>query len=213
MKIEVIATPRSKQGTGASRRLRNKGLVPGIVYGGGKAPQPIELDHNALYHHLKLEAFHASILTMKVGDSTERVLLRDVQMHPWKPQQVLHVDFQRVAANERIHVKVPLHFLDAENAPGVKLGHGVINHVMNEIDVECLPESLPEFVEVNLGELQLGQSVHLADLKLPPGVESVQLKRGDNAVVVTIQVPGGAAGAEAEAAAAPAAGTPASSQK
>lgn len=191
MSNEVIAMPRSTQGTGASRRLRRKGLVPGIVYGGGKAPLAIELDHNALTQRLKHESFHASVLTMKVGNETDRVLLRDVQMHPYRVE-VLHVDFQRVSRDQQIHMRVPLHFLNAENAPGVKLGHGVINHVLNEIEVQCLPDNLPEFIAVDLADLQLGHSVHLADLKLPQGVESLQLKRGENAVIVTIQVPGAA---------------------
>ncbi|MBI1395434.1 MAG: 50S ribosomal protein L25/general stress protein Ctc [Betaproteobacteria bacterium] len=195
--MEVIASPRSLQGTGASRRLRRKGLVPGIVYGGGATPQAIELDHNALIQRLRHESFHASVLTMKVGDDTSRVLLRDVQMHPYKPE-VLHVDFQRVAKDEVIHVKVPLHFLNMEMAPGVKFGHGVVNHVMNEVDVHCLPDNLPEFIEIDLGEMQLGQSIHLADIKFPAGAESSQLKRGENAVVVTIQTPGGGGAAETE---------------
>lgn len=210
MKIEVIASARSLQGTGASRRLRRKGLVPGIVYGGGSAPQAIELDHNALVQRLKLEAFHASVLTLKVGADASTVLLRDVQMHPYR-QEVLHIDFQRVAKDQAIHVKVPLHFLNTENAPGVKLGHGIISHVMNEIDVSCLPDNLPEFIEVDLGNVELGQSIHLADIKFPAGVESVQLKHGNNAVVATIKVPGGAV--EAESATAPASAVPATAQK
>jgi len=213
MAIEVVAIPRSLQGTGASRRLRLSGRTPGIIYGGGKPAQPIELDHNALSHHLKMEAFHASILTMKVGKETEQVLLRDVQMHPWR-QMVQHVDFQRVAANEKIHVKVPLHFVNADLAPGVKAGHGIISHVLNDIEITCLPKDLPEFVEVDLVNLELGHSIHLADLKLPPGVESVQFKRGDNQVVATITVPGGAKEEEEEAAAAtPASAVPATAQK
>lgn len=204
MQYEVIASQRSSQGTGASRRLRRKGLVPGIVYGGGKTPQAIEMDHKALFLRLRNEAFHASVLTLKVGADTDRVLLRNVQMHPYRPE-ILHVDFQRVARDQLIHVKVPLHFINAEAAPGVKFGHGVVNHVMNEVDVQCLPDHLPEFIAIDLSELQLGHSVHLADVRFPEGVESVQFKRGDNAVVVTIQVPGGAAEPEAEAAPAAAA--------
>lgn len=211
MKLEVIAMPRSAQGTGASRRLRRKGLVPGIIYGGDVEPTLIELDHNALFQRLRLEAFHASVLTMKLGDKSDRVLLRDVQMHPYRTE-VLHVDFQRVGKDTLIHVKVPLHFVNADVAPGVKLGHGIINHVINELDVQCLPDALPEFIEVDVGHLELGHSIHLADLKLPEGVESVQLKRGGNAVVATIQVPGAAV--EAEAAPAPAASqVPATAQK
>ncbi|MBK8015500.1 MAG: 50S ribosomal protein L25/general stress protein Ctc [Betaproteobacteria bacterium] len=211
MQFEVIASPRSLQGTGASRRLRRKGLVPGIVYGGGKEPQAVEIDHQALSLRLRNEAFHASVLTMKVDGQVDRVLLRDVQMHPYR-QEILHVDFQRVAKDQIIHVKIPLHFVNADAAPGVKFGHGIINHVMNEIDIQCLPDHLPEFIAVDLGAMELGSSVHLADIKFPEGVESVQYKRGDNAVVVTIQVPGGAVEAEAETA--PSAATvPATAQK
>lgn len=219
-KIEVNAMPRSLQGTGASRRLRGTGRVPGIVYGGDVPARNIELDHNALFHQLKQEAFHASILSMNLDGKTDRVLLRDVQMHPWK-QLILHVDFQRVSANKKIHMSVPLHFINAEIAPGVKAGGGIINHVMNEIDINCLPDDLPEFIEVDLKDLELGHSVHLSDLKMPKGVESVQQVRGENAVVATVQVPramveaepvaavaaeGAAAEGAAAAAAAPAAG-------
>ncbi|HEX7813353.1 MAG TPA: 50S ribosomal protein L25/general stress protein Ctc, partial [Burkholderiales bacterium] len=171
--MEVNAMPRSLQGTGASRRLRGQAKVPGILYGGDKPAQNIELDHNSLFHQLKQEAFHASILSMNLDGKKDRVLLRDVQMHPWK-QMILHVDFQRVSANKKIHMKVPLHFINAELAPGVKTGGGIVSHVMNEIDITCLPDALPEFIEVDLQTLELGSSVHLADLKIPEGVESVQ---------------------------------------
>jgi large subunit ribosomal protein L25 len=187
-KIEVNAMPRSTQGTGASRRLRGQSKVPGIVYGGEKPAEPIELDHHALFQQLRHEAFHASILTMNLDGKKDRVLLRDVQMHPWKPM-ILHVDFQRVSADKKIHMSVPLHFINAAIAPGVKTGGGIVSHVMNEIDIACLPDDLPEFIEVDLQNLELGHSVHLADLKIPKGVESVQLVRGDNAVVATVQVP------------------------
>lgn len=186
--IEVTAVPRSEQGTGASRRLRRTGKVPGVLYGGDQSALPIELEHKSLLRHLKLESFHASILSMSLEGKKERVLLRDVQMHPWKPQ-VLHVDFQRVAANQKIHMNVPLHFVNAEVAPGVKLGGGTVSHVLNEIDVSCLPDDLPEYIEVDLSALELGDSVHLEDLKMPKGVESIQLTRGDNLVVASVQVP------------------------
>ncbi len=186
--IEVTATPRSVQGTGASRRLRRTGKVPGIVYGADQPAQVIELDHNALYLQMRSEAFHASILNMSLDGKKQRVLLRNVQMHPWK-SQVLHVDFQRVSANQKIHMKVPLHFKNADVAPGVKVGGGIVSHVMTDIDISCLPDDLPEFIEVDLANLQLGHSVHLAELTLPKGVESVQLIRGDNAVVATVQIP------------------------
>ena len=186
--IEINAMPRSLQGTGASRRLRGVGTVPGIIYGGDLPAKNVEFEHNGLIHQLKQEAFHASILSLTIEGKKERVLLRDVQMHPWK-QLVLHVDFQRVSANKKIHMKVPLHFINAEISPGVKTGGGIVSHVMNEIDITCLPDNLPEFIEVDLQSLEVGSAVHLADIKIPTGVESVQLVRGDNAVVATVQIP------------------------
>ena len=200
MAIEVTATPRGVQGRGASRRLRHSGRVPAILYGADKAPQNIELDHNELAQHLKHESFHASILSLSVEGEKHQVLLRDVQMHPWRAQ-VLHVDFQRVARDRKIHMKVPLHFLNQEIAPGVKTGGGAVNHVLSEIDVSCLPDDLPEFIEVDLSNLQLGHSIHLSELTLPKGVESTQLRGGDDAVVVTIVVPRVEVEPEVEAAA------------
>lgn len=199
---EVNAVSRTVQGTGASRRLRRSGKVPGIVYGANQAAEVIELDHKALMLQLRHEAFHASILTMNVDGKKQNVLLRDVQMHPWK-REVLHIDFQRVDAKHKIHMDVPLHFINEEIAPGVKLGHGIVNHVMSEIEVTCLPADLPEYIEVDLAKLELGHSVHLSDLKFPSGVESVhQARGGDDAVIATVQVPRGMIEAEAEAAAA-----------
>ncbi len=195
MAIEVNAMLRSTQGKGASRRLRHAAKVPGVVYGGGQDAQSIELDHKELRQQLKLEAFHASILSLSLDGQKQQVLLRDYQMHPWR-MEVLHVDFQRVAADRKIHMKVPLHFMNQESAPGVKLGGGTVSHVQSEIDVSCLPADLPEYVEVDIGEMQSGQSLHLSDLKLPSGVESVALRGGDDLVVVTIQVPRGEAAAE-----------------
>ncbi|RPI47262.1 MAG: 50S ribosomal protein L25/general stress protein Ctc [Betaproteobacteria bacterium] len=187
MKIEFTAFPRNHNGTGPSRRMRRTGRVPGVVYGGGKQSQPIELDHHALARHLKMESFHASILDMSLEGARERVLLRDVQMHPWKTE-VLHVDFQRVAADRKIHMKVPLHFINAAVCPGVKEG-GVVSHVMNDVDIQCLPDNLPEYVEVDLAQLDLGDSIHLNELKMPEGVEPVARLRADNPVVVTVTVP------------------------
>ena len=201
MTIEFIAFNRTTQGTGASRRLRRTGKVPGIVYGGHKDAVAIELDHNALYYALQEEAFHASVLTMSLDGNKEPVLLRDYQMHPFK-QQVVHIDFQRVAAGEKIHMKVPLHFSGEDICPGVKLQGGKISHVVLELDVACLPEKLPEFIAVDLSGLSAGQSVHLADLKLPDGVESTALRHGDNAVVALCMSPRGGAADEGEAAAA-----------
>ena len=172
MKIEIIANKRDLQGTGASRRLRRAGKVPGILYGGETAAQPIELDHNALFHSLKQEAFHASILSMNLDGQKQQVLLRDYQMHAFKPQ-VLHIDFQRVAADRKIHMRVPLHFVNADIAPGVKLQGGVVSHVLNELDISCLPADLPEAIEVDLSKLEKGATVTLKDIALPKGVEPV----------------------------------------
>ena len=191
--MEVIAFPRSEQGSGASRRLRRAGQTPGIIYGGTEAPMNIALDHNALFHALKKESFHSSVLDMKVGDKAEKVLLRDFQMHAFKPL-VMHVDFQRVDANQKIHVKVPLHFVNAEISPAVKLSGGVISHVLNELDVSCLPKDLPEFIEVDLSNMAEGASFHVADLKLPAGVTAVQAK--ENPTIATASVPRGAKAAD-----------------
>ena len=186
MHKEFTAFPRGVEGRGASRRLRRSGRAPGIVYGGAAKPQPIELDHNALIHALKNEAFHSSILTMKIGPESLQVLLRDVQMHPFR-QEVLHVDFQRVEANRRIRMKVPLHFTNGEKSPAVVAG-AIISHVMTELDVACLPKDLPGFIEVNLSELALNESIHVTDLKLPSGVSAVA-HGGMNPVVATAIIP------------------------
>ena len=199
MAIEVTAQTRKLQGTGASRRLRNAGRVPGILYGGKKPAQPIEIEHNGLFHQLRNEKFHASILTLKMDGAEEQVLLRAVNMHPFK-LQVQHVDFQRVSADEKIHMKVPLHFTNAESSPAVKSQGAMISHVLNDLEIRCLPADLPEFIEVDLGQITVGHSIHVRDLNLPKGVES--LLRGDeNPAVVTAQIPR-AAIAEEEAAAA-----------
>lgn len=193
--MKVVAFARNEQGSGASRRLRTAGLTPGIVYGGPSAPLAIKLDHNALYHALKKEVFHSSILDLEIDGKAEKVLLRDFQMHAYK-QLVLHVDFQRVDPNQKIHVKVPLHFINAETSPAVKLSSAIVNHVVQELDVACLPKDLPEFIEVDLANLEAGASVHLADLKLPAGVTAVHAQ--DNPTIVTSTVPAGKAAAEGE---------------
>ena len=196
MQIEISAKKRELQGKGASRRLRGSGRVPGIVYGGENPAQSIELDHNDLYHQLKLEAFHASILTMDVEGKKEPVLLRDIQMHPFKVQ-VLHIDFQRVDPNKKIHMKVPLHFINADIAPGVKLSGGIVSHVLTELDVSCLPKDLPEFITVDLADLTAGNTLHLSDLKVPEGVEIPALLKGEDLPVATIVIPRGVAAEEA----------------
>lgn len=196
--MKVIAFPRKEQGTGASRRLRIAGQTPAIVYGGTAAPLNIALDHNALYHALKKEAFHSSILDLEIEGKVEQVLLRDFQVHAYK-QLVLHVDFQRVDASQKIHVKVPLHFVNAEVSPAVKLSSAIISHVISDLDISCLPKDLPEFVSVDLSKLEVGHSIHLADLQLPKGVTAVSQ---ENLTIATASVPAGkveAAAGDAEA--------------
>lgn len=213
MKIAIKAAVRKGQGTGASRRLRHANKVPGIVYGGGKDATVIELDHNDIYHKLKLEAFHASILDMEIEGKSEQVLLRDVQMHAWK-QNVLHVDFMRIAADRKIHMKVPLHFINEDVAPGVKVSSGIVSHIMNDLDISCLPKDLPGFIEVDLKDLAAGHTLHLSELKLPAGVEAVALIRGDDPSVATIIIPRAVAAEEEVAAVAvSAADVPAANQK
>ncbi|MEK0416034.1 MAG: hypothetical protein RI949_40 [Pseudomonadota bacterium] len=170
--MKFTAFERAQQGTGASRRLRNAGKVPGIVYGSG-TPALIELDHNALYFALKKEAFHSSILEMELGKATQKVLLRDFQMHPWK-QQVLHVDFQRVDESTRLRKKVPLHFIGEENSPAVKTDKGLVSHVQTELEIECLASQLPEYVTIDLSGLVKGQTLHVSDLSLPEGIKAVR---------------------------------------
>ena len=200
MEFEFTAFARTTEGRGASRRLRRSGRAPGIVYGGTVAPQPIEIDHNALFHALRNEAFHSSILTMKLADGATKVLLRDVQMHPFK-NEILHVDFQRVDENRKIHMKVPLHFVNAEISPAVKVGGALVSHVVNEVDVACLPKDLPEFIEVDLSHLESGKAIHLSELKLPEGVIAVVHGKTDP-VVASAVVPRAHVEAEEEAAAA-----------
>ena len=198
MQIEISAQKRDLQGKGASRRLRGSGKVPGVIYGGENPAEAIELDHNSLYHQLKRETFHASILSMDVEGQKEPVLLRDIQMHPFK-LQVLHVDFQRVDRNKKIHMKVPLHFINGENSPGVKLSSGIVSHVLTELDVSCLPKDLPEFISVDLIDLAAGNTLHLSDLQPPEGVEIPALAKGDNLPVATIVIPRAVAAEEAAA--------------
>ena len=198
--MKFVAFERAKQGTGASRRLRITGRTPGIVYGGENGqPKLIELDHNALFHAIKKEAFHSSILEMELDGSAHKVLLRDLQMHPFKPL-VLHIDFQRVDAKTRMHTKVPLHYVGQEESDAVKVDHCLVNHVLTELDIACLPANLPEFIEVNLSTLVKGKSLRLKDVKLPRGVTPVK-GGNDNPVLVSVVVPAAEASeANAEAA-------------
>ena len=170
--MKFVAFERAKQGTGASRRLRITGKTPGIVYGGSGQPQLIELDHNALWHALKKEAFHSSVLEMDLNNETSKVLLRDVQMHPFR-QLVLHIDFQRVDAKTRMTLKVPLHFKGEEESEAVKQHQNLVNHTTTELELNCLPSDLPEFIEVDLSGLKNNGTVTLNDIKLPKGVKWV----------------------------------------
>jgi large subunit ribosomal protein L25 len=188
MKIDVTAFPRAQQGSSASRRLRVAGRVPGIVYGADKAAQNVELDHKALLRNLGLEAFHASILDMTLDGQKFQALLRDYQMHPWK-KQVVHVDFQRVDKNRKIHMRVPLHFVNAEIAPGVKTGGGVVQHTLNAIDIQCLPDDLPAYIEVDLKDMELNETLHVMELAMPKGVEPVSKLKLENPSVVSVHVP------------------------
>ena len=202
--MKFVAFERARQGTGASRRLRNTGRAPGIVYGGDGQPQLIELDHNALFHAMKKEAFHSTILDMELGGKEGKVLLRDVQMHPYKPQ-ILHIDFQRVDSKTKLHMKVPLHYTKAEESQAVKFENCVVNHVMSELDISCLPADLPEYIEVDLSGMKKGMSLHLNDITLPKGVTAVT--RGKpNPVLVSVVVTGGEEVAEEAVAAAGAEG-------
>lgn len=209
--MKVTATTRSAQGTSASRRLRRADKVPGIIYGGKAQPTAIEVEHNPMFHALRKEKFHASILEMDLDGKSERVLLRDFQMHPYKPQ-VLHVDFQRVAEDEAIHMRVPLHFVGEENSPAVKLNAAIISHVLSQVDVACLPRDLPEFIEVDLSGIKSTDVLKVSDLKMPAGVKPV-LRGKENPVVVTVSVPGAQAEEDTSAAPTPAAEVPATAQK
>ena len=215
--MKFVAFERAKQGTGASRRLRISGRTPGIVYGGEGQPQLIELDHNALWHALKKEAFHASILEMELAGSVNKVLLRDVQYHPYK-QLVQHIDFQRVDARTRMTMRVPLHFKGEEESDAVKLEHNLINHVLTELEVNCLPAELPEFIEVDLSGLKKNGTVTLKDIKLPRGVKWVSHGKVNPVLASAVapaaeEVDAPAEGAAATDAAAPAAGGKAAAGK
>jgi large subunit ribosomal protein L25 len=200
--MKVIAFNRTLQGSGASRRLRTSGQTPGIIYGGTEAPVMIALDGNALYHALKKEAFHGSILDLEIDGKSQQVLLRDFQMHAYK-QLVLHADFQRVDASSKMHKKVALHFANADVSPAVKLHGAIVSHVMAELEISCLPADLPEFITVDLSTIDVGHSIHVADLVLPKGVTAVT--HGSNLTVATAAVPAGHVAADATATAAAAA--------
>ena len=197
MQIQFKATRRVEQGTGASRRLRRAGQIPGIIYGADKDVEALSLDHNEIYHLLKKETFHASVLVIDFEGARQTVVLRDVQWHPYK-QQVLHLDFQRVDASQKLHLKVPLHFINGDVNPAVKLGGCMISHPITELDVQCLPANLPEFIEVDLKDLEANQSVHVSQLKLPEGVEIGHHGEGDPVVATALTVKGGSTEETAE---------------
>ena len=186
--MNIVAFERAMQGTGASRRLRNSGRTPAIVYGGSADIQTVELDHNNLWHALKKEAFHSSVLEMDIAGQTSKVVLRDVQYHPYK-QLVLHVDFQRVDAKTRLHLKVPVHYTGADESPAVKTDGCTISTIVNELDVTCMPSELPEFITVDLSELKKGSSVHLSDVKFPRGVTPVKRGSQKNPALISVIAP------------------------
>ncbi len=215
-KFELTAEPRTGQGKGASRRLRRDGKVPAVMYGAGKPPVMLALSHNAMLRHLEDEKFHTSILTVKVDGAADQAILRDYQMHPFKPL-VMHVDLQRISATEKIHMRVPLHFTGEDVCPGVKQQGGLIGHLMTEIDVTCLPKDLPEFLTADLSGLHIGESLHLSDIKLPDGVQITSLAHGGDdlavATVTTVRVEEEAPAAAAAPAAGAAAAAPAEGEK
>lgn len=181
----IIAELRDVQGTGASRRLRHTGKIPAILYGSGKDTAMLTLSHNSLIHNLDDESFHSSILTVEVDGKKEKAILRDVQMHAFK-QLIMHIDLQRVSAKDKMHMNVPFHFTGGDEAPGVKVEEGIVSHLVNELDIVCLPDDLPEFIAVDISALNLGDSIHLSEITLPDGVESSALSHGDDLAVVTI---------------------------
>lgn len=187
-KFEIEVSVRNDQGKGASRRLRREAKVPGVLYGGGKDPVSIVIEHKVIAKALESEAFYSQLVTLKTGTDSERVILKDVQRHPFKPR-VTHVDFQRVRPDVKLHINVPLHFLNAEKAPGVKESGGTISHNVNDVEIACLPDDLPEYLEIDLGNMQVNDIIHLSDIKLPKGVELVALAHDDDKAVVSLHLP------------------------
>ena len=188
--FDVVAETRDDYGTNNNKRLRKSGFVPGVVYGGAKDLKHIKLSHKDLIIKLKNERFHSSILNLSVGkDKKQSVLLREVQFHPWR-KELLHVDFQRVSENKEINVSVPIHFINEDKCIGVKQGGGLISHILNELEIICLPQDLPEFIEVDLEKLELGNSIHISQISLPKGVKSLlSQKTSEDPAVVAVQAP------------------------
>ena len=188
MKIEINAKERKSKGTGASRRLRHIGTTPGILYGGEKDSISLEIDSKELYMQFRHEAFHASILSLNLEGKKESVILRDFQMHPVR-NNIQHIDFQRINENEKISVKVPFHFINEDTAPGVKIEGGLVSHIMTEIDISCLPKDLPQYIEVDLGELAMGESIHLSEVTVPEGVDLTSLTEENDPAITSISKP------------------------
>lgn len=186
-KYTLTATNRKDVGKGASRRLRHDDSVPAIVYG-IKEPQAITLIHNQVSKALANEAFYSHILTLDIDNKPEKVVLKDVQRHPFKPR-ITHMDFQRISENEKLTMHIPLHFLGGENSPGVKVDGGLISHLMSEIAIRCLPKDLPEYLEIDLSNLHINEAAHLSNIKLPKDVEIVDLIHGEDRPVATVYIP------------------------
>lgn len=184
----IQAEVRSDQGKGASRRLRREGKVPAIVYGGKTAPETFQVSHNELIKHLKIEAFYSHVLTLELAGQSQQVVLKDLHRHPVR-EEILHMDLLRVEADQAIRMHVPLHFKGAEIAPGIKIGGGIIEHQIIQVEVECLPKDLPEFIEVDLSQLNVNDAVHLSQLPLPAGVTLIELKHGNDAPVAAVHLP------------------------
>ncbi len=201
-KFDIAATSRNDRGKGASRRLRRAGKVPGIVYGAGAEPTAVQLDHNDMILHCAHEAFYSHILTINIDGKPERVVLKDMQRHVYKPF-IMHMDFLRVNESEALNMRVPLHFVNEDRCVGVKIGGGIVSHLISDIEITCLPKDLPEYIEVDLEHMNIGDSLHLADLKLPDGVQITLLLHGgdSNLAVVSLHTPRGAAGEESTPAA------------
>ncbi|ACX96005.1 50S ribosomal protein L25/general stress protein Ctc [Halothiobacillus neapolitanus] len=192
------AARRDDQGKGASRRLRREGRIPAIVYGGDEAPQSVTILHNEILKHLEHEAFYSHVLELNIDGKTSKVILRDLHRHPYKPL-IMHADFQRVSANQSLRVTVPLHFLNKETSVGAKAG-GIVNVILSEIEVDCTANKLPEFIEVDMKDLDIGGSIHLSQIKMPAGVRIHALMLGEDhdVGVVAIHAPKVDKSAEAE---------------
>ncbi|MHB1585597.1 MAG: 50S ribosomal protein L25/general stress protein Ctc [Acidiferrobacteraceae bacterium] len=186
-KFELQAELRTTKGTGASRRLRRQGMVPAVLYGAGKEPVMLSLPHDKVWHDMQNEAFATSILTVRAGSGADQAILRDIQMHPFKPR-IQHIDLQRISATEKLHISVPLHFVGAESAPGVKQQGGIVSHLVTEVDVSCLPSQLPEFLTVDVSGLHIGDSIHLSNITVPEGVTLTALTHGNDLAVVTVSM-------------------------